>query len=115
MAFTYNISDNTDKVAYIRLRIQDNVEADAIFSDEDIERVVYEVGGNENDAIDELLTIRQIRVAADPDVVKAGDTQIETSVYSRLRALRTGQQQHRQAEGLYEGEAFVVVPIRSDV
>jgi len=115
MAFSYNISDTGDNVAYIRLRIQDNVEADAIFSDEDIERVIHEVGDNVDKAIDELLTIRQINVAGDADLVQAGDTRVETSIYSRLRALRTGQEQNRDTDGLLRGTTFIVVPGRTDL
>ena len=116
MTFTYDISDSTDKIAYIRLRIQDTVEDEARFSDEEIARVLEDEGNDEDLAIDVLLTITKVMISNEPSALQIGASAIQQDISGRLRALDAGQRRHASLESTVPNfESDVSTIGRSDV
>ena len=97
-SFSYNISTNSDKIAYIRLRIQDTDEDGKQFTDEEIQRVLDDENGDVNVAVDTLLTIRKIMLSNEPSTMQIGQSAIRQDVEDRLKALDAGQRRAASLE-----------------
>ena len=94
MTFTYDIGTASDDIAYIRLRIQDTEEEEALFSDEEIERVLDDEENDKNRAVDTLLTIRKVMLSTQPSVMQKGASAIRTDITGQLKALDSGQRRN---------------------
>lgn len=114
MAFTYNISDSTDTVAYVRLWIDDTEEEGASFSDEEIQRVLDDEGSTEL-AIDTLLSMKKVKLSSEPSAMQIGATAIRQDISGRLKALGEGQKRHAAREAAVPSfESGTVVLVRTE-